>query len=263
MGDTLTPGESVAVATPAFPAVNPFAPGVPPVATPAIDAVATVPVVTADGVIPSLFADPLQFGYYKDGIALCPDTSVVAFEFRRDEVVCSAPQEAGAFLDYNKVSNPFTAKVRYALAGDITNRAALFDKILEAEESLDLYDLVMPEVTFSGVNITRHDFQRTSRNGVTMVQVDVYCEEIREAGDAVGTVETATPAGAPGVIVGPVQAVPAPPAAALTIPPNPAGDPGDLPATTVVLTTRTGNAAGGTIIAAVPTTRVVNVAAII
>lgn len=269
-GTIPAPGTSVFVPTPAFPAVNPFARGVPPVATPAIAAVPPAIAVTADGVLGAQFKDPYIWGYYEDGEPLFADpetgaaVSVVAFEFRRDEVICTAPQEMGAFIDYNKVSNPFTAKVRYAITGTVEDRAALFDAILEAEESLDLYDLVMPEVTFSNVNITRHDFQRTAKNGLTMILIDIYCEEIREAGGATETEETATPAAAPAVVGGPVAPVAAPAPAIATIPPNPVVGPGGaLPATAVVLATANGNAAGGMALAFVPIAAVANIAAII
>lgn len=286
MSGALIPGESITITVPPFPAVNPFSPGVPPVSTPAIDAVATPIAVTKDGITPALFIDPVPWGYYLGGVPLLPNASVVAFEFRRDEVVSTAPQEQGAFMDYNKVSNPFTAKVRYAVKGEIADRAVQLNIILAAEESLDLYDLVMPEGAFENANITRHDFQRTSRNGVTLIMIDVYCEEIRQVGAAGFTTgTTATPGGADAGNGGPVQPATPTGAEGATVPANPppvadgavgtgagagavapatsAVTGAGVPDTTIIQTTPTGNAAGGAVVGEVPTTAVGDFAAII
>lgn len=137
--------------------------------------------------------------------------SVGQLEYRLDYRISTAPQEQGAFLSYNKVSTPFQGKVTYILGGIAAARGAFLTAVQNYQASLTLLSLTMPEKTYPSCNIVHHDFRRTARNGVSMLLVDIWVEEVRITGTMAFS-NTATPAGANPVNGGTVQPQPATPA---------------------------------------------------
>ena len=132
--------------------------------------------------------------------------SIVGVEFRNDSRLSTAPQEQGAFLSYNKVASPFNARVTYAVGGAEAMRTAFLQAVQDAQDSLDLFDLIMPEFTYPDCCVTHHDFRRTSRSGVSLLQVDIWVEEVRIVSQAEYT-STAAPSGAAPVNGGTVQSM--------------------------------------------------------
>lgn len=118
-------------------------------------------------------------------VALRPD-SVVAFEYRGDSRLAGYPMEQGAFSTYNKVQVPYDIRIRMTCdgSGDMSR-----DQFLTAMEylkaSLELYTIVTPDNAYTGANLVGFDYQRTSRNGVTLLTVDAIFQEVRETATAV------------------------------------------------------------------------------
>jgi hypothetical protein len=189
---------------PQFPSV-PQAPGVPPVLR-QIGAVQndTVLLVTDAAQVLALFASP-QWGIFSSGgaPAITADT-VLDVEYRQENRISTAPQEQGSFLSYNKVSDPFTARVTFAQGDSAAERSAFLNQILAVQASLDLFSLVTPEITYPSVNVTHHDYRRTSIRGVTLLVVDVWVEQVRVTGTSQFS-NTAQPGGANQVNGGTVQ----------------------------------------------------------
>lgn len=137
---------------------------------------------------------------------LINNPSVVSLEYAQDNTISTAPQEQGAFVSYNKVSNPFRARLSFVQGGTEASRTAFFQSVLAAQASLDLYILVMPEYSYPSVNVIHHNFRRTQRNGVTMPVIDVWVEQVRVVGTSqFSTAATAAPSGASPVNGGTVQ----------------------------------------------------------
>jgi hypothetical protein len=114
------------------------------------------------------------------------------------------PLEKGAFESYNKVSTPFSAKIRFASGGSEQEREALLTSVATIASTLELYDLVTPEKTYSNVNVEHYEWARSSHNGVGMIQVEIWVLEIRQ--NAVTTFSnTQSPAAADPVNGGSVQ----------------------------------------------------------
>lgn len=132
--------------------------------------------------------------------------SVGSMDFRRDYRLSTAPQEQGAFLSYNKVQDPFDGRVTFLVGGTEAQRAAFLSTVDALAASMNLYALVMPEVTYPSVNVTHYDFRRTSRSGVSLLAVNVWVEQVRVSGTtAYSNTNTATPSGADRVNGGNVQ----------------------------------------------------------
>ena len=223
---------------PAYPNV-PVAPGVPPVPrAPGAPAASNVVLLAADVAnVLSLLVGP-QWGLFNAGVpafSAIPGVAGIAaaaiqiiggggqsvgeVEYRFDDRISTAPQEQGAFLSYNKVLNPFQAKVTYLVSGLAAARGAFMAQIQAYRSSLALLSLVMPEHTYPSCNIIHGDFRRSAREGLSLIPFDIWVEEVRVTGTAAYST-TQTPAGAGQVNGGTVQ--PQQPTAAQT---PPAGTP--------------------------------------
>jgi hypothetical protein len=170
------------IVPPAYPNVPP-SPGVPPLFRQAgsVFAVAALLVVDAGAFLG--VAPPPQWGIYYAGFPAIIGDTVMSFDFRQEYSVSDAPQEQGAFVSYNKVQNPFEGRVTFAKGGTIADRTQFLNRIAEAIASLDTgYSLVMPEMTWSSVNVTHQDFRRSRDAGANMLTIDVWVEQIRVTG---------------------------------------------------------------------------------
>lgn len=161
---------------PFVPPILPFAPGIP-----ALFASAGVPpslaLATADGPgILSLFGQE-QWGIFDaSGNPVLTVDAVASVEYARDYRISDYPQEQGAFESYNKVQVPFQAKVGFLLN---QSRVAFLNEIEAQLATLSLVSVVTPEVSYPSANLTHYGYRRVARNGVTMVLVEVWCEEVR------------------------------------------------------------------------------------
>lgn len=229
---------------PTYPNV-PMAPGVPPLLRQIGAVQNTVVLLAADAAeIIGLFSGP-QWGLFTAGgapafnvpgasinvslgglNATVPIPNVLAggsgqsvgdMEFRLDYQIATAPQEQGAFVSYNKVSNPFGGRVTYIVSGTETQRGAFLAQVLAVQQSLVLLTLTMPEYSYPSCNVVHHGFRRSAQNGVTMFAVDIWVEEVRVTGAAAFS-NTALPSGAAQVNDGTVQPQPPTPAQTSAVP---------------------------------------------
>jgi hypothetical protein len=103
--------------------------------------------------------------------------SVDSFSFQRDARVSTAPQEQGAFMSYNKVQEPYAPRVTYAIGEDRTD---FLDQVDAAVQSLDLYVVTTPDKAYPNANLVHYDYTRTQQQGVTLLLVSVWLNEIRQ-----------------------------------------------------------------------------------
>jgi len=136
--------------------------------------------------------------------------SVYGVEFKKSKRISTAPQEQGAFLSYNKVSDPFQGRVIYLQGGSEDDRNSFLAQVDQALNTLTLFLLVMPDYTYPNINVVDYSYQRTSRNGMTLLRVEVLVEEVRFVGTAQFS-QTASPSGASPVNTGTVQPTTPPP----------------------------------------------------
>lgn len=134
-------------------------------------------------VISSLFAFPQQWGIFLDGEPVVVADTVLTMEYRQDWRLSKYTQEQGAFATYNKVSEPFEAKLRFSTGGQLPDRQAMLASIKAIAGDLNLYDVVTPEDIYLGCNVTHFDLKRTG-DDVGLLKVDVWLEEVRVVGDA-------------------------------------------------------------------------------
>jgi hypothetical protein len=150
------------------------------------------------------------WGIFLNGTPAIDYNSVVDFDYKQDWSISDYQVEDGGFQSYDKVQHPFDVRVRVASGGSAVDRQALLDSVDAAANTLNLYDVVTPEATYSSCNITHYDYKRTAVNGVGMIIVDIWFEEVRVTSTATYT-STASPTNAGPVGVGAVSAA-SPPA---------------------------------------------------
>lgn len=102
--------------------------------------------------------------------------AVDSVEYARDYRISDYPQEQGSFESYNKVQVPYQAKVGFLIA---QTRGVFLNSIEAALSTLNLVTIVTPEVRYASANLVHYAYRRTARKGVTMILVDVWCEEVR------------------------------------------------------------------------------------
>jgi hypothetical protein len=142
---------------------------------------ASVALLTSDQLEPGAFG-PQQWGIFNsDGSPVLAVDSVASIEYARDYQISDYPQEQGAFESYNKVQRPYQAKLGFLIN---ESRFAFLNAVEGAVASLSLLAVITPEISYPNANLIHYGFRRESRNGVTLIRVEVWAEEVRPTGTA-------------------------------------------------------------------------------
>jgi len=171
---------------------------------------------------------PSTWGLYDEsGAPLLIGDNVAAVDFKRDARMADYPIEKGGFSSYNKVQTPYDARATFTIGGSAAARSgfiAILDKLILG---LTIVSLVTSDITYPSANVVHYDYRRTSKNGVTLLTIDVWIMEVRltagtaftdaQTTDAASTPSPQAPSGASPTSAGTVQAAPlsAPQAAAV------------------------------------------------
>lgn len=154
--------------------------GVPALLNPSADPTPQ-PLMTADSPAIQPTSRIPAWGIYLNGAIAIAADSILKVEYKASARISNAPQEKGSFQAYNKVQAPYESRVQLTKAGSESDRAAFLTALEAAKQSLDLYDIVMPEKSYLNANITGYSLVRTARSGVTLLTVEVMFEEVRQA----------------------------------------------------------------------------------
>lgn len=125
-------------------------------------------------------SSPPQWGLYnQDGSPALVASSFASLDYAHHYRISNYQQEQGAFASYNKVQQPFVAKVGFLVGGDASTRAAFLNQAEQVCASLSLVTIITPEIPYLNANPIRPSYRRTSRNGVTLIMVEIDLEEVR------------------------------------------------------------------------------------
>lgn len=216
---------------PTFPDI-PQLPGVPPL--PRLPSILSLPQFSGIGGLPAVLGiiisaqntrngviqyddpdlpDPIPAAIWglfnEEGEHIADVDSVLSVEMRDDSRISNYPLEQGSFAAYNKVAQPFAARVRLAKGGSVDDRSEFITRLHDAKEGLDLYVLSTPERAYLSCNVTHVGYPREPKNGANILLVEVWVEEVRQKGTATFT-QTKEPSGAETEKAGYVQPRPAP-----------------------------------------------------
>ncbi|SKC78282.1 hypothetical protein SAMN05445504_2368 [Burkholderia sp. CF099] len=170
------------IVVPQFPNVPPL-PGVPTLLRAATGA--ALPVVNGLlinaglGALALGLAPPAWGVFDDDGAPVAIADTVRAFAWNGDTRISDYPQEDGGFESYNKVLLPYAARVVMTCGRSEQDRAIFLSSLQDAKNSTDLYNIVTPEVVYPNANITGLNYRRETKNGATMLTVELLIEEVR------------------------------------------------------------------------------------
>ncbi len=123
--------------------------------------------------------DQPQWGIYKDGSPVVVADNVATVEFKQNFAISDYQVEDGGFQSYDKVFIPYDVRVRFSAGGDLNNRKALIESVDSIVGTLDLYDVVTPEKIYSEVNVVHQSLARAATDGVGLVKIDVWLEQVK------------------------------------------------------------------------------------
>ncbi len=154
-----------------------------------------------------------QWGIFRNSQPVVIAQTIMDFNYKEEWALSDYPLEKGAFETYNKVYIPFDARFRFVSGENEENRTALLESIMAIAPDVNLYDVVTPTRIYRSVNITHYDYRRTSRNGLGLLHVDVWCLQVKVVVGKSGVGNTAAASGEAQQQGGTVQAenVPLPP----------------------------------------------------
>lgn len=131
------------------------------------------------GVLGSLFGGTWDIAD-SNGLTVIKPDSYIAVAHKREFRIASHPVEQGSFTSYNKVSTPYDFRVTMTCNGSGSmTREAFLAKIDSMVASTDLYTVTTPDATYENANLVHYDYQRTARNGVQLLTVDLWFQEVR------------------------------------------------------------------------------------
>lgn len=133
----------------------------------------------ADG---NALADPAKFQSVREAIGLIGTStlSTVSVSYSKEMVSSDFPVERGSFASYNKVEKPAEPEVAFAFQGSESDRTKFLNNLDAATKSTKLFNVVTPEVTYTGYSIDRYSYERRSTNGMTLLVVQISLKEIRQ-----------------------------------------------------------------------------------
>lgn len=132
---------------------------------------------TSDG-IDSFYGDYPIWGIYNGETAVIVPDSMISIEFKSDNRVLNYPIQKGSFQSYNKLITPYSARIRMTKSGTDADRQEFLSSIDAAANSLDVYDIVMPDTFYNDANITGYEYKRTSENGVGLLSVEILLQQV-------------------------------------------------------------------------------------
>lgn len=180
---------------------------------------------------------PPLWGIYDDtGASAVAADNVTGMDFRQDWTLSNYPLEKGAFLTYDKVLTPFDVKMTFSSGGSISNRQALINSVANLNASsplaaplstlssvigfvlntttsagtttpntLRLYSVVTPEITYPSMSVVHTDYNRTNYNGgAGLISVNVWLTQVAITGTSSLT-NSVSPSGMPVSNIGQVQ----------------------------------------------------------
>lgn len=130
-------------------------------------------------------AEPVRWGVFDQFNApVAIADSILSFDYSNGSKVSNYPVENGAFASYNKVANPYDAKITMTCGGSDDARAAFINALDSAADSIDLYTILTPEKSYLSANIERVDYARSASKGAGIIIADLYLIEVRQTATA-------------------------------------------------------------------------------
>lgn len=106
--------------------------------------------------------------------------TILSVDFVDESNVVTSIIEEGSFVSYNKVPLPAQIVMTVVLDGMESEQQSTIQKLRQAKNSTDFFEVVTPFETYSNMNITGLRYSRTVDRGATRTIMDLVLQEIRE-----------------------------------------------------------------------------------
>lgn len=158
----------------------PNAPGVPALSSYAQEAAGIL--LTADAVAGYGAGLTPVWGLYLNGAPAVVAESVVAFGLRQSWTISKYPIERGGFESFDRVTQPYEPRLRFASGTNDGTRLALLSSLAAAcaDGNTKKYDVVTPDAIYSSVGVTGLDYDRKAASGAKLLLIDVMLQQVRE-----------------------------------------------------------------------------------
>jgi hypothetical protein len=153
-------------------------PGVPAV-PPSVNLFAQIVLLVADAINFLSAFGTSQWGIFQDGLSVVEADSVVSLGFKQDWAISTYATEQGGFQSYNRSTRPTALGCGFLRAARNPIAKHCWTALPQSLGTTELYDVVTPEQVYNNANIQQYSFQRSSQNGVGLIQVDVQLVEVR------------------------------------------------------------------------------------
>jgi hypothetical protein len=124
-----------------------------------------------------------QWGIFLDGAPVLTYDTQLTFGYSQDWKISTYPVEQGSFQTYNKVQMPSEIRCRFSAGASAINRQAMLQSIDQVMNTIDLYDVVTPEVVYLQYNFGHREYDRDAAN-VGLVSIDIFLTEVLETATA-------------------------------------------------------------------------------
>jgi hypothetical protein len=116
------------------------------------------------------------WGIYQNGVPVVIADTVADLGYTKAYAISDFPVEQGAFQTFDKVEQPFEARIRFVSGGSSAAREALIESVEAIIGDLEFYEVATPEKIYFNANIVREEYRRTT-GGLLTIEVSV--QEIR------------------------------------------------------------------------------------
>lgn len=163
-------------------------------------------------VFESIFGAVVWGVFDQSGNEVLKPDSFLDLDYKNNFRISDYPQESGAFASYNKVGTPYDCRVGMAIGADKAGRTAFLAQIDKMLKSIDLFTVITPEATYSNASLENYSYRRESKNGASMIVVELWFIEVRITANADFSKpnQAQQPSGASPVSDGQVQTFPLP-----------------------------------------------------
>lgn len=125
--------------------------------------------------------EPIRWGIFNsNGDSIAVFDTIISVDMRDSCRVSNYPVENGSFKSYNKVENPYDARVVMTRGGTEAQRKEFIDSLTAAKKSLELLTIVTPEATYNNATIEEFDYIRETNNGAGMIKAVLTIIEVRQ-----------------------------------------------------------------------------------
>lgn len=119
-----------------------------------------------------------RWGIYKDGKIALEVDGFADFGLNNASQLATYKIESGAFNTYNKVDSPYDISVVAVKTGTDDDIGQFLKKLEIMSNDINLYQFVLPEITYTNCNIEKYGYRRSTKNGTHIIYAEIMLKQI-------------------------------------------------------------------------------------